>query len=472
VTALSLTRPMASTAVPTWSGALWVGAVDVADLARPDVDDLRLVDAEGHPAARLLVRDGREVLGVVEVPVVHDHVSIDLVRSEAADLAATPRPVALPAGGLPTVTVVVCTRDRAEQLRGCLTSVLALDHPAFDVVVVDNAPSTSATRDLVADEFDDPRVRYVVEPVAGLSGARNAGLRAATGEVVAFTDDDVVVDAGWLLGLCDGFARADDVACVTGLVASGELRTPVQRSFDDRVSWSRNVSPRVFRLDEQPADLPTFPFSVGAFGTGADFALRRDVALALGGFDTAFGVGTRTAGGEDLDVFTRVLFAGHALAVQPSALVWHRHRADLAALRVQAAGYGTGLGAWLAGVALDGRTRRAALRRAPHAVAALLAKGRAGTASATTSRVSTAPADAELERELRRTARVELAGVARGPLLYLRQRWDGASTMRPVRAPVAAATPTPGAAATPVAAPTPAPLPTPAPVPTVAGAAS
>jgi len=470
VTALSLTRPMASTAVPTWAGALWVGTVDVADLARPDVDDLRLVDADGHPAARLLVRDGREVLGFVEAPVVGGHVSIDLVRSEAADLPTAPRAAVEPSDALPTVTVVVCSRDRAEQLRGCLRSVLALDHPAFDVVVVDNAPSTTATRDLVAGEFDDPRVRYVVEPVAGLSSARNAGLRAATGEVVAFTDDDVVVDAGWLRGLCDGFARADDVACVTGLVPSGELRTPVQRSFDDRVSWSRNVAPRVFRLDEQPADLPTFPFSVGAFGTGADFALRRDVALALGGFDTAFGVGTRTAGGEDLDVFTRVLFAGHALAVQPSALVWHRHRADLAALRVQAAGYGTGLGAWLAGVALDGRTRRAALRRAPHAVAALLAKGRAGSAPVATSRVSTAPADVELDRELRRTARVELAGIARGPLLYLRQRWDGASTMRPVRPPVAAASST--LAPSPSPSPSPTSVPAAVPVPTAAGAAS
>ena len=276
---------------------------------------------------------------------------------------------------LPTVTVIVCTRDRADQLRSALTSVLELDYPAFDVVVVDNAGATDATRELIRTEFADPRVRAVSEPVPGLSRARNTGLLAATGEIVAYTDDDVIVDRHWLTGLVAGFARADDVSLVTGLVPSGELRTAVQRYFDDRVSWSGNIVARQFRLAEPPADLPAFPFSVGEFGTGANFALRRTVALEMGGFDTAFGVGSRTGGGEDLDIFTRVLFRGDALVVEPSALVWHRHRSDLDALRAQAVGYGSGLGAWLTKVALTPAMMKVAVRRAPDAVRRLAAKG-------------------------------------------------------------------------------------------------
>jgi GT2 family glycosyltransferase len=430
MTDLHLVRPMAGSAAPTWEGALWIGALDVDDLARPDLGDVVLTDPEGHRGARLLVRRGRSVLGFVDAPVVDGRVSVDLLRSEVAALPLAVAPVE--PIHLPTVTVVLCTRDRAEHLRGALRSVLRLDYPSFDVVVVDNAAATDETRDLVRTDFDDPRVRYLEEPVPGLSSARNAGLAAATGDIVAFTDDDVVVDNQWLHGLAAGFAQGEDVACVSGLVPSGELRTPVQRFFDDRVSWSRNVATRVFRLAEPPADLPLFPFSVGAFGTGANFALRRRPALLLGGFDTAFGVGTPTGGGEDLDVFTRVLLAGHALVVEPSALVWHRHRSDLAALRLQATGYGTGLGAWLTKIALDPASLRLALRRAPGAIRVLAAKRRVDApsgGSAESASASSAPQDADLDREIARTARHELVSVARGPHLYLRQRRRGAGLM-------------------------------------------
>ena len=180
---------------------------------------------------------------------------------------------------------------------------------------------------------------------------------------MAFTDDDVIVDKYWLAELAAGF-ESEDVACVSGLVAAGELRTPAQRYFEGRVAWSKNLRPRRFSVLEPPVDLPMFPFSVGEFGTGANFAVRRTAALALGGFDTCFGVGTATGGGEDLDFFTRVLFAGQTLVMQPSAIIWHRHRVDVAELRAQARGYGMGLGAWLAKVALDPTMRRAAARRA------------------------------------------------------------------------------------------------------------
>jgi GT2 family glycosyltransferase len=457
-TELVLRRPMVSPVPPAWDGALWVGDLDLRalDAARADgVVALRLLDADGYRHARLLVREGDTVLGFVEVAVDRGTVLLAQVVAEVAALDRAGAELAettAPHTDDTTVTVVICTRDRADQLRTALTSVLAIDHPSFDVVVVDNASATTATADLVAREFPDRRVRLVTEPVPGLASARNTGLRHATGTIVAFTDDDVVVDRGWLTALARAFASASDVVCVSGLVPSGELRTPVQRYFDDRVSWSRNLRRREFRLAEQPADLPMFPFSVGEFGTGANFALRRTTALELGGFDTAFGVGTRTGGGEDLDVFTRVLFAGGALVVDPSALVWHRHRSDLAALRAQATGYGVGLGAWLTKVALDPRMAARAASRAPQAFVRLVGKGAgdlaegpehavdgaptSGVSSAvgtgsteTTETRTTAPTHAELVREVRRVGRLELASVLLGPGRYLLQRWDGAQVL-------------------------------------------
>jgi GT2 family glycosyltransferase len=440
--ALRLERPMESPIAPEWSGAVWIGSIDVASLASPVGDAIALTGSDGYSLARLLVRDGRAVLGFVELPVVHlpeigGSIAVDDLLAKVKSLpeaGATVDPI-----HTPTVTVVICTRDRADQLRGALTSVLAIDYPAFDVVVVDNAGSTDATRDLVVDEFADPRVRIIREPIPGLSRARNTGLLAATGEIVAYTDDDVVVDSHWLRALVAGFSRGEDVACVTGLVPSGELRTPVQRYFDDRVSWSANLVVREFRLAEPPADLPTFPFSVGEYGTGANFALRRSVLLALGGFDTAFGVGTRTGGGEDLDIFTRVLFAGSALVVEPSALVWHRHRADLGALRSQAVGYGTGLGAWLTKVALNPDMLKVAIRRAPSAVRRLADK-RGGTLESGTASVATGPElqkapavdGTDWSKAVSRVGWTELLSVAKGPARYLRQRWDGTGLIDPL----------------------------------------
>ena len=429
-----LTRPMSSPVAPVWSGAVWVGEVDAAEVAYTPLDRFGLADHEGYALARFLVRRGRTVLGFVEAPVVDGAVEVAVLRE---GLRSLPRvdDVAEPAR-LSTVTVVICTRDRPDDLRTALTSVLALDHPSFDVVVVDNASRTDATRRLVEDEFRDPRVRLVAESRPGISNARNAALRHVTGELIAFTDDDVVVDRWWLRRLEAGFALAPDVALVSGLVPSGELRTPVQRYFDDRVSWAGNVRTAIYRLAEQPAHLPMFPFSVGEFGTGANFALTRAAARELGGFDRALGVGTPTNGGEDLDVFARTLFAGHALVVEPSALVWHRHRADVAALRKQSVGYGTGLGAWLTKVAADGPMRRKAAVRAPRAVVRLLSKGGGGLAQP----VVTVPADAsaapevvaaaraeaaeaaELAREVARIGWLELASVLRGPGLYRRER--------------------------------------------------
>jgi GT2 family glycosyltransferase len=410
-----LSPAMQSPERPDWSGARWIGAVDTTSLNGHK--RLKLLDSEGYNRARLLVREGSAVRGFVDVPA-----PAGVLAREVLDAAASALPAAEPASpvlSMPSITVIICTRDRASMLRGALTALLQLDYPNYDILVVDNAARSTATKDMVREEFQDSRLRLIEEPVPGLSQARNAGLRQARGDIVAFTDDDVVVDPAWLKEIAAGFGRAPKTACVTGLVPAGEVRSRAQAYFDYRVSWSKGLAPRVYSLAEPPADLPLFPFCVGAYGTGANFALDRRAALGLGGFDTALGAGTRTGGGEDIDMFTRVILEGYALVVQPSAIVWHRHRDGLEELRAQARSYGSGLGAWLTKIALNPRTVRIAFARTPHAVRQLLGNARRQSVGKTADGTEAFdPWDPQLASVLR----LELISVARGPLSYLLQR--------------------------------------------------
>jgi GT2 family glycosyltransferase len=362
---LTLAPVLPNPVQPSWSGAIWIGevwldAVDSTDAAsmssgRPAV--CRLQNAEGFSRARLLVRDRQRTVGFVDVDVTDGEVAFADLRDRVGAQRHSPKRPARDSAGNGSgeadhVTVVVCTRDRTEMLKSALQSILAASHPNFGVLVVDNAPRTDATREYVKG-LADPRVQLITEPMPGLSRARNAGLLAATGNVVAFVDDDVVVDRDWLSILVRGFGYGDSVGCVSGMVPAGELRTPAQAYFERRAGWSESADARMFEWSEAPHDVPLFPFEVRHYGTGANFAIDRRVALRLGGFDERLGAGTKVRGGEDIDMFFRILRSGRQLVREPAAIAWHRHRATADDLRAQTRGYGLGLGAWLAKLAAD-----------------------------------------------------------------------------------------------------------------------
>src|SRR5207302_9268279 len=148
------------------------------------------------------------------------------------------------------ITVVVCTRDRPEMLTTCLHALTGLDDDDFDVVIVDNSASGSARVAFDAVVGGDERFRLVDEVRPGLSRARNRGLQEARGDAVAFTDDDVRVDAAWLRGVRLGFGRDSRVGCVTGLVPAAMLDDPVQELFDRKVSWSSSLRRERWSLDD------------------------------------------------------------------------------------------------------------------------------------------------------------------------------------------------------------------------------
>ena len=243
------------------------------------------------------------------------------------------------------VTVAVCTRDRAAQLGECLDAVAALDYPQqqLDLLIVDNAPTDSATRDLVARY---PRMRYVCEPRPGLDWARNRAIREARGDIIAFTDDDVSVDPAWVRALARTFAEEPHAMCVTGLVVPDEIDTPAQALFETYGGFGRGFERSVSRVP--PSERAARRYGgTGRFGTGANMAFRRSFFAREGLFDPALDVGTPSNGGGDLEMFFRVLKSGDALVYEPAAMVRHRHRRDYASLREQIANNGVGFYAYL-----------------------------------------------------------------------------------------------------------------------------
>jgi glycosyltransferase involved in cell wall biosynthesis len=243
------------------------------------------------------------------------------------------------------VTVAVCTRNRAAQLGPCLDALIALDYPPqlLDLLVVDNAPADTATRDLVARYRG---VRYACEPRPGLDNARNRAIAEARGDVLAYTDDDVVVDAGWARALARAFEEEPHAMCVTGLVVPDAIDTPAHLLFERYGGFGRGFDRAVFRVS-RGGDAVREYGGTGRFGTGANMAFRVSFFAAHGRFDPALDVGTPANGGGDLEMFLRVLKEGHALVYEPAALVRHRHRATYPELRTQIVNNGIGFYAYL-----------------------------------------------------------------------------------------------------------------------------
>jgi GT2 family glycosyltransferase len=276
-----------------------------------------------------------------------------------------PDAVGVTSAGRPSVSVVIPTCGNRTGLERTLTSVLATGYEALEVVVVDNRPPAPAIRQLVEEGFVGSAVRYVAEERPGASWARNAGLQAVTGDIVAFADDDVVVDPAWIDCAIAAFERVDDAACVTGRILPLSLETVPQQYFDQLSVFDKGAHQRVFRLAESRASEPLFPYVPGHMGSGANIFLRRHVAEAMGGFDPLLGPGTPTVGGEDLDLFIRLAQSGHAIVYDPAVLLWHEHPRGRRGLRVHAYHYGVGLTAMLAKQMVRGPARLRLLRAVP-----------------------------------------------------------------------------------------------------------
>jgi GT2 family glycosyltransferase len=231
------------------------------------------------------------------------------------------------------LSVIICTRDRPEALARCLTALVAQTSQAGQIVVVDNSSHRSA--EAVTAQFSG--VDYVHEPRPGLSVARNTGVRASKGAVIAFTDDDVEPGPSWTTEIVRAFASAA-VDAVTGLVLPARLDTPAQCYFQFKMGgFGSECVPLIFDrrfLDETKA----MGAQVWRIGAGANMAFRRSAFDRVGLFDERLGAGASGCS-EDSELWYRLIAAGGACLFEPRAVVVHHHREQWAELRRQVRAY-------------------------------------------------------------------------------------------------------------------------------------
>jgi glycosyltransferase involved in cell wall biosynthesis len=304
--------------------------VDVPDAGVCPANLATAIDAELGPVVRPQLAE----VGLHEIPV--DGIT---PAAEPAFLARRREVLAT----APHITVVVCTRERPGALARCLDSLLAQQYPGFRVLVVDNAPETEATAEVVRGAQRRGPVDYLVEPKAGLSFARNAAVAATAGQILAWIDDDEVADPNWLAEIARALADHPEADVISGVIVPAELETDAQLWFEQFGGHSkgRGFRPDVFSPETADRQSPLYPLP--PFGTGANMTFRPGVIEKIGGFDTALGAGTPAMGSEDTLAFTQVLVGGGTIVYQPSAVTRHYHRRDLAGLEKQMVGYGAGL---------------------------------------------------------------------------------------------------------------------------------
>ena len=229
-----------------------------------------------------------------------------------------------------SVSVVVCTRDRPEQLKKCLRSLCVLAPSPLEILVIDNAPSSDATRQIVS-QF--PQLKYILEASPGLSIARNTGIGHCRGDIIAFTDDDVEVHPQWIFGLEQGFKKPE-VMAVTGLMLPAELETPAQVAFyqgsnSSRWEYQHLIFGRKFFAAMLSKGVP-----VWRIGAGANMAFRSQVFQLVGSFNQMLGAGAAGCS-EDSEMWYRILAQGWQCRYEPTAVIFHYHRHNLKSLQQQ-----------------------------------------------------------------------------------------------------------------------------------------
>jgi len=270
---------MAGMTVYAWSDRWWNAGMEVPDW------DFGLIDRAGQDKPALAaVRDAWE--------------TGDSVKT---------------AGG--KFSVIVCTRNGASRIASCIEALQKQTLPAHEIIVVDDG-STDGTTPLVASRF--PKVKLLTLEPGGLSAARNAGAEAASGEILAFTDDDCEADEGWLAGLAGAFARGWDAA------GGPNLPPPAQTDAEAIVAAAPGAPSHVMLDDSEAEHLP-----------GCNIAVLRTAYFDINGFDPQF-----TTAGDDVDFCWRLRDKGYRLGFAPTAFVWHYRRPSLRGFLRQQIGYG------------------------------------------------------------------------------------------------------------------------------------
>jgi O-antigen biosynthesis protein len=214
----------------------------------------------------------------------------------------------------PAISVVVCTYNGSRTIRDTMEGLRKLEYPNFEVIVVNDGSKDGAEK--IAAEYG---FKVITTENRGLSSARNTGMRAAKGEIVAYIDDDARPDPHWLTYLAATFMRTDHVG-----VGGPNLPPPNDGPIADCVANAPGGPIHVLLTDHEAEHIP-----------GCNMSFRKAALEAIGGFDTQFRIA-----GDDVDVCWRLQQRGWTLGFSPSAIVWHHRRNSVKAYWKQQLNYG------------------------------------------------------------------------------------------------------------------------------------
>lgn len=208
----------------------------------------------------------------------------------------------------PTISAVVCTRNRGDRIVATVNSILANTHPGFELLIVDQS-TNDVTQEALQPFLHLPQVRYIRSNTVGTGNSRQIGLLQAAGDIVAFTDDDCTVPPDWLITLSTIFEREESIGVVYGNVISA--------SHDE----SKGTVPH--HVNTASRTISSLTKYWKSIGMGANMALSRQKCLAIGGIDRSLGPGSQFCSGEDHDIAIRVLVNGLAVHETAETFVVH-----------------------------------------------------------------------------------------------------------------------------------------------------
>jgi glycosyltransferase involved in cell wall biosynthesis len=201
---------------------------------------------------------------------------------------------------LPMISVVVCSHNDGKTIRRCIESILAQEYPNFELIFVNDGSTDDTPR--IASDYD---LRLISIPKGGLSNARNVGMKAATGEIVAYLDGDAFPTPHWLDYLAHAFATTDHAG-----IGGPNIAPPSDGWIAKCVDHAPGGPNHVLFTDREAEHIP-----------GCNMAFRKDALEAVDGFDTRFWIA-----GDDVDICWKLRANHGTLGYHPGAMVWHHCR--------------------------------------------------------------------------------------------------------------------------------------------------
>jgi len=241
------------------------------------------------------------------------------------------------------ISIIIPTKNRSENIEKCLEHIIKASYNLIDkeIIVVDGSDNASEQRktETIVNMFGE---KYYFASKSNVSMARNIGIKKSLGDILVFADDDFVVDKNWIINLIINYQNPK-VVCCTGRMLSYR-NDEASKLYEESMSFDRGSSHLVFTRKEinilnllktvtkignkRLLDKTPVPWAVG-YGF---YSFRKDIFDRVGYFDTRLGRGTLAVGGEDPDIFYRILKTGEIIVYEPTAVIFHNHRQDINAI--------------------------------------------------------------------------------------------------------------------------------------------